>query len=413
MLLLDDEILRNNIKMYYEVSGISCFVIDDRGETLYSEGIPSGYCIRFKELTGENCPCSAAHTYAGRQSEKIGEPYVYFCPGGLVHWTAPVITKGLFRGALIAGPAQMSQPDNYIVDEIIKANNFDISNRGMLQAYLSMVPVISPARVRYLGEMLYIIAKDIMAEEGRVLSDRKKFYRDQAQISEGIQYAKTAGHISNYYPLELENELVARVKRGDKIGSKTILNEMLGNVLFGNGVNIEITKARVLELMIVLSRAAVEGGGGLEMIFGLKFKYLNEVYQLNTVEGLCEWIIKALDRFTDCIFTANNENSSYLVKKAVQFINENYMNNISLESAAEYVYLSTSYFSRLFKKETGTNFIDFLNKVRVEESKKYLVDLKLSLSDIAHAVGFTDQSYYTKVFKKIDGTSPGQYRKIV
>ena len=416
MILLDDSIIKKHLLMYNIVSGISCSAIDDRGEVVYEEGIPSHYCNKFKELTGEMCPCNQAHLYASKQSEKLGEPYVFFCPGGLTKWTSPIIVKGMFKGALLGGPVQMNLPDDYGIDEIIQANHFPISNRGKLLSCVKMVPVADPEVVRYLSEMLHVLARDIMVEESRVLIERKKFYQDQAAISEGIQYMKTKeypDHITNYYPLELEKELVTRVKMGDKIGAKTILNELLGHVLFDNGSNFEITKARVLELMIVLSRAAVEGGGNLEMIFGLKLKYLQEAYESTTVENLSQWIIKVLESFTDTVLTVGNINNSYIVKKSIAYINENYMNAISLESVSDYVYLSTSYFSRLFKKEVGINFIDYLNKVRVEESKKYISDVKLSLSDIAHLVGFADQSYYNKVFKKIEGISPGQFRKTV
>lgn len=414
MILLDDEIIKGHLKTYNKVSGISCFLTDEYGETLYMEGMVPQFCEKFKSLTGEKCPCAGAHLYAGKQAEKIGESYVYFCPGGLVCWTAPIVIKGIYRGALEGGPVQMSLPDPYVVNKIIEANKFDISNRGILQAYLNMIPVVEPEKVRYLSEMLYILAKDIMAEEVRFLTERKKFYHDQAEINENIQQAKAAeDRITRYYPVELEDELVNRVKRGDKKGAKTILNELLGHALFSNGNNLELTKARVLELMIMLSRAAVEGGGNLEMIFGLKYKYLHEMYELNTVESLCQWIVKVLECFTDCIFSIGNPNNSVTIEKAIRYINENYMNDISLESVANYVYLSTSYFSRLFKKELGINFIDYLNKVRVEESKKYLYDLKMPLSDVANIVGFTDQSYYTKVFKKIEGISPGQFRKMI
>ncbi|KPU44525.1 HTH-type transcriptional regulator YesS [Oxobacter pfennigii] len=413
MITLDEKSIREHLIMYNKVSGISCFSIDETGKTLHHEGITCQYCEKFRELSGDKCSCDAAHLYAAKQAEKLGEPYVYFCPAGLVHWTAPIVIKGMFRGALLAGPVQMNLPDDYMIDNIIEANQFNISNRGILLAYVRLVPIVEPERVRYLAEMLYVVAKDIMEDESRVLTERKKFYLEQAAINEGIQDAKARQeHISEYYPAEMETELVAKVKRGDKIGAKTILNELMGHVLFNNGNNLEVTKARVLELMIVLSRAAVEGGGNMEMIFGLKLKYLNEIYELGTVEGLCEWMIKILERFTDSVYTVENENNSYIVQKAISYINENYMNDISLESVSEFVYLSTSYFSRLFKKETGVNFTDYLNKVRVEESKKYLADLKIPLSEIANMVGFTDQSYFTKVFKKIEGVSPGQFRKM-
>ncbi len=264
--------------------------------------------------------------------------------------------------------------------------------------------------------MLYIIAKSIMEEEIRRLDDRKKFYQEQAAINEEIQYLKTnedSEHISRYYPVELEKELVKKVKIGDKKGSKTILNELLGHVLFYNGSNLEVIKARVLELTVMLSRAAVEGGGNLEMVFGLNLKYIQEVAEINSVEELCKWIVKVLERFTDSMFNIENQDNLYIIQKATSYIRENLNRGISLDDVAEHVYLSPSYFSRLFKEKTGVNFRDYLNKMRVEESKQYLSNLKLSMVDISHCVGFADQSYYIKVFKKVEGLSPGQYRKIM
>lgn len=413
---IDEAMIKEALVTYYKVTGISCLVINENGETVYSEGDCPKYCAKFQELKGERCPCGQSHLYASKQSEKLGEPYVFFCPSGLVHWTAPIIIKGIFRGALIGGPVQMDIPDDYMVDQIIMANEFHISDKGILQAYLNAVIVVDPEKVRHLANMLYIMVKDIIAEESRVLSERKKFYAEQAAISENIQVIKDKkGQEYNpaYYPVELEKELVSRVKVGDKKASKTILNELLGHILFNSGNNMEIIKSRVLELTVVLSRAAVEGGGNLEMVFGLNLKYLQQISTINSVEELCEWIIKVLERFTDSMFNVENINNYHIIQKAISYINMNSMNDISLDIVAEYVYLSPSYFSRLFKKEMGINFIDYLNKVRVEESKKYLANEKLPLSEIAHIVGFTDQSYYTKVFKKIEGISPGQYRKII
>jgi two-component system, response regulator YesN len=413
---VEESVIKEHLKTYNKVTNVSCNLIDENGQVILSEGEHPQYCTKFQQLKGEMCPCSQAHLYASKQSEKIGEPYVFFCPSGLVHWTAPIVTNGIFRGGLIGGPVQMEVANEYVVDDIIKANDFSIANKGILQAYLKGVAVVEPEKVRYLANMLYIIAKDIMSEESRILAERKKFYEGQAAINEKIQDIKeheSTSHISKYYPVELEKELVTRVKVGDKKGAKTILNELLGHVLFNNGSNLEIIKARVLELTTVLSRAAVEGGGNLEMIFGLNLKYLHQISEANSVEALCEWIVTVLERFTDSMYNVENVNNLHIIQKAVGFINDNSMNDLSLDQVADYVYLSPSYFSRLFKKEMGINFIDYLNKVRIEESKKYLNDVKMSLSDISHMVGFTDQSYYTKVFKKVEGISPGQFRKMI
>lgn len=412
---LNEETLIDHLKTYNKVTGISCFNIDEFGEMIHSEGEPCQFYIKIKGVSGKRCTCNQSHLYASKHSEKIGEPYIFFCPSGLVHWATSIVIGGVFKGALIGGPIKMNNSDDFIVEDLVKIHNSHMDSSEALQHFIRNVPIVEPAKVRYLADLLYIISKDIMAEGSIILSKRRKFYAQQAAINEEIQTVKHneySEHISNYYPVKLEKELLSRVKLGDKKGAKCILNELLGHVLFNNGNNIEITRARVLELMIVLSRAAVEGGGDLEMIFGLNFKYLNEVSTLNNVERLCEWIIKVLDRFSECMYNIENINNFHIIQKSIEYINDTVNTNISLDSVAEYVYLSPAYFSKLFKKEMGINFIDYLNKVKVEGSKKYLTDLKISLSDIAHTIGYTDQSYYTKVFKKIEGISPGQYRKI-
>lgn len=100
-----------------------------------------------------------------------------------------------------------------------------------------------------------------------------------------------------------------------------------------------------------------------------------------------------------------------IITKATNFIEANYMKKLTLEDVAGSVYLSTAYFSRLFKQETGQSFSNYLNLVRIEESKKLLKNAGVSISKIAGMVGYEDQSYFSKVFKKMVGVSPIKFRR--
>jgi YesN/AraC family two-component response regulator len=99
-----------------------------------------------------------------------------------------------------------------------------------------------------------------------------------------------------------------------------------------------------------------------------------------------------------------------VIFKVIDLIKSSYMKKLTLEEAARSVYLSPAYFSRVFKLETGTNFTSYLNNVRIEESKKLLRNERINLADIAGMVGYEDQSYFSKVFKKLTGMSPLKYR---
>ena len=84
---------------------------------------------------------------------------------------------------------------------------------------------------------------------------------------------------------------------------------------------------------------------------------------------------------------------------------------LTLEEVANHVHLNPAYFSSLFKQSTGSSFKEYLNMVRIEESKRLLANTDYSVIDIAVASGFGDQSYFCRVFKKYTGLTPRQYRQ--
>ncbi len=103
-------------------------------------------------------------------------------------------------------------------------------------------------------------------------------------------------------------------------------------------------------------------------------------------------------------------NPKYLVGKALAYIKENYASDLNLKTVADEIYVSTWYLSKLLKKETGDNFINILNRIRVENAKKFLQDPKYKIYEIANVVGFTDVPYFTKTFKKVTGQTPMEYK---
>lgn len=98
------------------------------------------------------------------------------------------------------------------------------------------------------------------------------------------------------------------------------------------------------------------------------------------------------------------------VKKAVEYCIENYNSEVSIDCICNSLNINKCYFCKLFKAETGYTFSTFLNILRVEKSKELLKSIDMSLLDVATAVGFNSQNYYTMVFKKITNQTPIQYR---
>jgi two-component system response regulator YesN len=106
----------------------------------------------------------------------------------------------------------------------------------------------------------------------------------------------------------------------------------------------------------------------------------------------------------------NKKKVKLSLKKAIDFINENYSKQITLNQVAEHIYLSPYYISRLFKKELGKNFSEFLIEVRIEKAKELLKDIQYKIYEIAELVGIQDAHYFSRIFKKYVNLSPSEYR---
>lgn len=406
-------LLKNQLEVYHKVTGLPAFAIDTFGNEIVSFGEKPEFCKFFNELTGENSPCSQAHLHSGMQAGNLGEKYIYYCPGGLIHWTAPIISNGQIIGALVSGMVQMNIADNYMVDKLIKAHQIPEKNSSILQDELNEVPIVDSVKVRYLADMLNIIAQNVSIDEEHVLDERKRYYHEQRLIGENIHAIKSykSQDIDVKYPVDIERELTNRVKRGDKSGAKALLNNILGYIFFQYAGNLQIMIARGLELLVIISRASIEGGAPPKNVFELTEYYIAEIPKVHSENQLSFLIINVLDQFTDSVFPVESPENAIVIKTAIVYINEHFNEDITLGVVADTVFLSHAYFSRLFKSETGMTFSEYINYVRIEESKKYLYDLEYKISEIATMVGFSDQSYYTKVFKKREGMSPGQFRR--
>lgn len=98
------------------------------------------------------------------------------------------------------------------------------------------------------------------------------------------------------------------------------------------------------------------------------------------------------------------------VEQAKIYIKENFNRNITLREVSDEVYLSQNYFSELFKKEIGEGFYEYLSKYRIKRAKEMLLNSNMKIYEIANRVGYKDSITFCRVFKKITGTTPNNYR---
>lgn len=160
------------------------------------------------------------------------------------------------------------------------------------------------------------------------------------------------------------------------------------------------------------ARAALDGGLGEEEAFMLSNNYIMEADDCDDSVRLWEIYRTAVLDFT----TRVNENKSDVlmsekVKLSIDYILRHLHYDISLKQIADNAGLSETYFSALFKKETGETVSEFIQKSRVREAQSMIQYSEYSLLEIGQYLGFCSQSHFSKTFRKYTGMTPGQYRK--
>ena len=360
--------------------------------------------------------CFGVHLYAGEQSERFGGKYIYFCPAGFAFIACPVdLNLGEDIKYLSAGPISPVNYTDFDVEELIYALELNITADEITEI-VKNIPVIPSDLITHIADLLYVCSRQLSEENDTPKHIKnREIYEQQKQIGEYIQNVKAAlikesqGYVS--YPYDKEKQLSYAIISNDLTNSRKYLNEILGHIFLSSAVSLDVIKVRAMEISVMISRAALEAGADQSKIFDINIKFLSEFFNYKTMEEVCWALTDILRKFTKETFEFSNVKHVDLISKAVSYVKTNYMRKITLNEVADYVFLSPSYFSKIFKEEMNYYFNDYLNFIRVEKSKSLLLNERISLAEIAEGVGFYDQSYFNKVFKKITGLTPKKFKE--
>ena len=339
------------------------------------------------------CSASMTHLYGAYEAQRWDGKYMYYCPRGLVFIAAPPTDPGrVMEYCVILGPILLS---NYGDDPFEDCLGDPVS--------IQDVPRMTTAQARSLEEVLAASARSLTLD---VLPPDV----DSGRLADVMQkmYDSTEG--TKEYPVESERQLQEYIRAGDKESAQELLNELLVHIYRRAGSNPPAIKARIRELLVLMNRAVIDGGADADEVFSLCSRFDREVDSFRNFEDLNRWIGAILHQFINIVFDFNTIRHQNVLYKTTAFIKEHLADKLTLDKAAEQVYLSKSYFCRILRNELGCTFTEYVNRLRIEKSKALLRETEMPISEIACTVGFGDQSYFTRLFKKQTGVAPGKYR---
>lgn len=388
-------------KHFAMVLDVPCSVVDlskeefetDQGDLSIDvcEFCPHKNCRGYSEFA---IGCKEAYRWDGL--------YTFHCHQELILICASIASeKGDLVGGLVIGPIFLDNKEEVLAN---------VSDKEYINALLH-VPEFPPPKIQAMSELLAAISSNLSnLSHGKA---GRYFYRQESLLNALYVEKMKASETTDYYsyPIAVERKLRTAVRSRDKEGSQILLNQMLAHIYTSNGNNLEKIKPRITELIVVLSRAAVDAGADINEIFLINENFTSNIEEFTSLEDLSIWVTNMLQRFISFTFEFDKVKHADAVYKVIEFIKANFQRRMSLEEIAASTYLSKTYLSSLFKKETGYSISEYINIVRIERSKSLLLEENISIIDIANLCGFEDQSYFTKVFKHIVGITPKKYRE--
>ncbi len=210
--------------------------------------------------------------------------------------------------------------------------------------------------------------------------------------------------------LYLEPALMTAIRNEDIGEARRLINQVLVQIYSAGEQRNDLLKGLLLELVVMMSRAAIEAGAEQSDALGMNFQFITRLATIDDDEQLAAWLKETLERIMNTISKQRDFTPPLLITKALNFMRENIGNDISRDEVAEHAGISPSHFSRLLKERTGRSFTELLRQSRLDLASELLRDPALNLADIAITCGFCDQSYFTNVFHDVKGVTPKQFR---
>lgn len=355
---------------YQQQFGYAIFAHDLAGKLVY--GISS--------LTPEQC------RFAAGESLRWGETTIQFNDSnGSLYWSVPVLLNNLNCGGI--GVCDLAFSED--------------GSPG------SALPLIRKAAA---GLLELIIQENLIPEA--TLREARVYSISEQEKAEAIHLVKNRYYnsVQKIYTEE-EPALLKAIRRGEREQATEILNRIFVAIYHYAGSSQDLLKSYLLELVAMMSRAAVEAGGRAESALGLNFQSITQLARLDDHEAIAAWLNDTLQQLFAEIQNSRDHPHSVIFNKAFAYMNRHLGENLKREAVARHVGLSSSHFAHLLTTYTGQSFRNILTELRVDQAARLLSKNTDSLAEIALVCGFSDQSHFSKVFSQATHRSPGEYRK--
>ncbi len=301
------------------------------------------------------------------------------------------------EGLIILGPYLSNNPVN------IKDHLLD---------YMNTLPILNRPKLMKICDLINSIkSKTIISSEINTNFPIKE--HTPRLVNNSIEHTQTISNIINQR-YKLENEILHLISYGNFEEVKKIFLNHRNIMTLDDRIPDNPLRCAKNYLIIdnTAFRKAIELAGVPPIyIHNISEKFALKIEKITSMEEYYELLAVMIEEY--CILANKHSTQSYspIVKQTIEFIMSNVNQKLSTKYIADQLHINASYLSRQFKIETGKTLVKYIQEIKIDESKYYLLQGNHLITQIAYLLGFNDSNYFTRVFKKITGTTPHKFVK--
>lgn len=316
------------------------------------------------------------------------------------------------RGFIKIGPTLLHNQSSHTIKGLKQDYHLTIENH-IMESYYQALPIVNQATLLVISKTLYYMLYQEKLSDVQLLEYFKKNQTKSLEMNNtDLIVSENKQNHQFHHPYLLEKELFKCITDGRKedfIQKKSQLDGIFG--VLSKKSHIRSQKNLVISSITLATRAAMEGGLDQETAYTLSDVYIQTLEDLQTLQQIDSLQTEAFLEFADRVLKAKQKKYSKTINDCIQYIYKHLYEDITVSKIASYVQKSPNYISTVFKAEVGISLALYIQQQRIEETKKLLTFSDDSITEIYTKLNFTDQSYFTKIFKSFTGYTPKQYRE--
>ena len=345
--------------------------------------------------------------------------YTYILDGNLASVIVPVARDGLCLGAFVTQPVFLKTPTAEETDTLIGKIAPVQPDKEAMKTLFRRVPVRSFEKLGAFGTTLGCLTQSIFG--GQAFA---QILCGEATVSDstGLETDTDANRIDldEAFPVrQLRFADYLNLKEGIQDGNTAVIDEVANGIVNGSMPTHQLDrrdylrslKDSYIKVCAMACYAAIEANAPYYKLLDMADENIRQMEKHENAYQIFDLMKTTLYQFAHAVKVSRVQTHSKAVRQTLDYIDAHFDEKITLELLAEHTGLSTFYLSSLIKKETGLILTDNVNAVRIEKSKRLLLDESLNVIDVAHRVGFSYQNHFSTVFKKFTGMTPSDYVK--